>query len=99
MTEHHPHPNHAVARPPTPKQQRYLRDLAVARGISFVPPRTRREASRLIDELKRVAPEPSADRRREIRAVQDALAAARFGAERVDSDLEFADAATDKEVW
>ena len=92
MTEHHPHTNHAVAWPPTQKQQRYLRDLALQRGVSFIPPRTRREASRLIDGLKRVAPEPRADRRREIRAVQDDLAVAR-----VDSDLEFAD--DDKEVW
>ena len=44
------------------------------RGISFVPPRTRSEASRLIDELKRRRPDRRADRRREIRAVQDDMA-------------------------
>jgi hypothetical protein len=44
------------------------------RGISFVPPRTRSEASRLIDELKRRRPDSRADRRREIRAVQDDMA-------------------------
>jgi len=41
------------------------------RGVSFVPPRTCFEASRLIDQLKRRRPEPVADRRREIRAVQE----------------------------
>ena len=44
------------------------------RGVSFVPPRTCFEASRLIDQLKRRAPDPAADRRREIRAVQDDMA-------------------------
>ena len=44
------------------------------RGVSFVPPRTCFEASRLIDQLKRRAPEAATDRRREIRAVQDAIA-------------------------
>jgi hypothetical protein len=57
------------------RQQRYLRELAMQRGVSFVPPRTCFEASRLIDQLKRRAPEPIADRRREIRAVQDDMAA------------------------
>jgi hypothetical protein len=56
------------------------------RGISFVPPRTRAEASRLIDELKRRRPEPRADRRREIRAVQDDLATGRGDAARVRED-------------
>jgi len=71
MTEHHPQP---AGPPPTPRQQRYLRQLAMQRGISFVPPRTCFEASRLIDELKRRAPDSAADRRREIRAVQDDMA-------------------------
>ena len=44
------------------------------RGVSFVPPRTCFEASRLIDQLKRRAREPAADRRREVRAVQDDMA-------------------------
>jgi hypothetical protein len=71
MTAHHPQ---SAAPPPTARQQRYLRQLALQRGISFVPPRTRFEASRLIDQLKRRAPDPVADRRREIRAVQDDMA-------------------------
>jgi hypothetical protein len=71
MTDHHPQP---AGPPPTARQQRYLRQLAMQRGISFVPPRTRSEASRLIDELKRRRPDSRADRRREIRAVQDDMA-------------------------
>ena len=39
-----------------------------------MPPRTCFEASRLIDELKRRRPDTVADRRREIRAVQDDMA-------------------------
>lgn len=53
------------------------------RGVSFVPPRTCFEASRLIDQLKRRRPEPVADRRREIRAVQDDMARGRGDAARV----------------
>ena len=47
MTDHHPQ----TSRPATARQQRYLRQLALARGVSFVPPRSCFEASRLIDEL------------------------------------------------
>jgi hypothetical protein len=82
MTDHHPQTSRR-GRPPTARQQRYLRQLALARGVSFTPPRTRREASRLIDELRRRAPEPIADRRRDIRAVQDDLARQRGDAARV----------------
>lgn len=71
MTDHHPQP---AGPPPTARQQRYLQQLAMQRGISFVPPRTRSEASRLIDELKRRRSDSRADRRREIRAVQDDMA-------------------------
>jgi hypothetical protein len=71
MTDHHPQP---AGPPPTARQQRYLRQLAMQRGISFVPPRTRSEASRLIDELKRRRADSRTDRRREIRAVQDDMA-------------------------
>ena len=71
MTDHHPQ---LAGPPPTARQQRYLRQLAMQRGISFVPPRTRSEASRLIDELKRGRPANVADQRREIRAVQDDMA-------------------------
>jgi len=83
MTDHHPQPRQPVGPPPTRRQQRYLRQLAIERGVSFVPPRTCFEASRLIDQLKRRAPEPRADRHREIRAVQDDLARDRGDAARV----------------
>ena len=86
MTDHHPQTSNGGARPPTPRQQRYLRQLALARGVSFVPPRTCFEASRLIDQLKRREPEPSADRRRELRAVQDDLAGDRGDAARIRAD-------------
>ena len=58
------------------------------RGISFIPPRTCFEASRLIDELKRRRPDPVADRRREIRAVQDDMARNRGDAARVIEGVE-----------
>jgi len=74
MTDHHPPP---TSPPPTARQQRYLRQLAIQRGVTFVVPRTRAEASRAIDALRRRTPEPVADRRREIRAVQDDMAGSR----------------------
>jgi hypothetical protein len=73
MTDHHP-PTKPAGLPPTARQQRYLRQLALQRGVSFVVPKTRAQASRAIDTLKRRRPEPLADRRREIRAVQDDMA-------------------------
>ena len=85
MTDHHPPP---AGPAPTARQQRYLRTLAMQRGVSFVPPRTCFEASRLIDQLKRRAPEPAADRRREIRAVQGDMARNRGDAARVIEGLE-----------
>jgi hypothetical protein len=80
MTDHHPDP---TGPSPTARQQRYLRQLAMQRGISFTPPSTRAEASRLIGELQRRSPEPVADRRRETRAVQDDMARGRGDAARV----------------
>jgi hypothetical protein len=85
MTDHHPQP---AGPPPTARQQRYLRQLAIQRGVTFVPPRTRLEASRVIERLKRHAPDPVADRRREIRAVQDDMARGRGDAARVIEGLE-----------
>jgi hypothetical protein len=73
MTDHHP-PTSPAELPPTARQQRYLRQLALQRGITFTVPKTRAQASRAIDTLKRRRPEPVADRRREIRAVQDDMA-------------------------
>jgi hypothetical protein len=85
MTDHHPQP---AGPSRTPRQQRYLRQLAMQRGVTFVPPRTGSEASRLIDQLKRRAPDSTADRRREIRAVQDDMARRRGDDARVIEGLE-----------
>jgi hypothetical protein len=74
MTDHHPQP---AGPPATARQQRYLRQLATKRGVTCVVPRTRAEASRAIDALKRRAPESVAHRRRELRAVQDDIARGR----------------------
>jgi hypothetical protein len=41
--------------PATPRQLDYLKQLAYSRGVSFVPPATRLQASKLIDQLKRRA--------------------------------------------
>jgi hypothetical protein len=56
--------------------------------VTFVVPRTRAQASRLIDELKRHPREPAAERRRELRAVREDLASGRADAARVREDLE-----------
>src|SRR4051794_32360395 len=80
MTDHHPN---VAGQAPTARQQRYLPQLATQGGISFTPPRTRAEASRLIGELQRRPADTIADRRREIRAVQDDMARGRGDAARV----------------
>jgi hypothetical protein len=85
MTDHHPQP---AGPPPTARQQRYVRQLALARGVSFVMPRTCCEASRLIDQLRGRRPDTVADRRREIRAVQDDMARNRGDAARVIEGVE-----------
>ena len=87
MTDHHQHTEPAGP-PPTARQQRYLRELAMQRGVTFVVPRTRAEASRAIYALKRRTPEPAADRRREVRAVQDDMARGRGDDARVVEGLE-----------
>src|SRR4051794_34294057 len=85
MTDHPPNP---AGPAPTARQQRDLRLVALQRGVSFTPPRTRAEASRLIGELQRRSPDPVADRRREIRAVQDEMARGRGDAARVREGVE-----------
>jgi hypothetical protein len=87
MTDHHP-PTKPAGPPPTARQQRYLRQLAVQRGVTFVVPKTRAEASRAIDALKRRRPEPIADRRRELRAVQDDITRGRGDDARILEGLE-----------
>ena len=87
MTDHHLQTSHPAG-PPTAGQQRYLRQLAMRRGVTFVVPRTRAEASRAIDALTRRTAEPVADRRREIRAVQDDMARGRGDNARVLEGIE-----------
>jgi hypothetical protein len=87
MTNHHP-PTTPTGPAPTARQQRYLRQLALQRGVTFVVPKTRAEASRAIDALKRRRPEPVADRRREIRAVQDDMARTRGDSAKVIEGVE-----------
>ena len=82
MTDHHP-PTTSAGPPPTARQQRYLRQLALQRGVSFVVPKTRAEASRAIDALKRRRADPVADRLREIRGVRDDMARNRGDGARV----------------
>jgi hypothetical protein len=67
MTNSHPHPN-----PPTTKQLRYLRDLAVSRGETFATPRSSAEASTEIERLRSRRRSSGADR-----------AAERFGAREI----------------
>jgi len=88
MTDHHPQTSQPAGPPPTPRQQRYLRQLAIQRGVTFVVPRTRAEASRAVDALKRGRPEPAADRRREIRAVHDDMARGRGDSAKVIEGVE-----------
>jgi hypothetical protein len=42
----------AATDPPTDRQLTYIKQLAYSRGISFIPPRNRLQASRLIDQLQ-----------------------------------------------
>jgi hypothetical protein len=99
MTDHH-QPTTGSDAPPTAKQQRYLRQLAMQRGVTFAIPATRAQPSRAIDQLRRRRPEPISDRRREIRAVQDELATGRGDSARVhDRELTgYGSTATWKEV-
>ena len=59
---------------PTGKQLSYLRTLAEQTATTFTPPATRAQASREIERLKALPSSSRAERGRERRAVQDALA-------------------------
>lgn len=63
-----PHPT-----PPTPRQQRFLRELAQQTGTTFTPSRTKAQASQEIDRLLTRTRESRADQIRDRRTVQDAL--------------------------
>ena len=67
MPDHHPH---TASHKPTPRQQRYLRQLAEQTGTSFTPPATKTQASREIKRLQTRARDPRADRIRDQRNVQ-----------------------------
>jgi hypothetical protein len=59
------------------------------RGVSFTPPKTRAEASRLIDQLRRRRPESAADQARELKSVRSDMMHKRGGGARVrDDELE-----------
>jgi hypothetical protein len=42
----------AAHEPATDRQLTYIKELAYSRGVSFIPPANRLQASRLIDQLK-----------------------------------------------
>jgi hypothetical protein len=67
MPSHHPH---TAPDKPTPRQQRYLRQLAEQTGTSFTPPQSKGHASREIKRLQALQRSPRADRIRDQRAVQ-----------------------------
>jgi hypothetical protein len=59
------------------------------RGVSFTPPKTKAQASRLIDQLRRRRPDSPADQRRELKAIRADMMNKRGGAARVrDDELE-----------
>src|SRR4051794_6034227 len=69
MSDHPQRTGRPTGPRPTAKQQAYLRRLALARGVSFTPPTTKDDASRLIDELKCRRPDSAADVRGERKQV------------------------------
>lgn len=72
MPNHHPTQS-PTANKPTGRQQAYIRKLALERGISFTPPATKADASRLIKQLLDRKPDRQADQRRDTRHVQNDL--------------------------
>jgi hypothetical protein len=69
MTNSQPH-----IRKPTPRQIKYLKDLAMETGESFSWPKTFGQASVEIKRLLTIAPSSKTDRWREARQVSDDLA-------------------------
>src|SRR4051794_28795475 len=87
MSDHHRATGGAGGPPPTAKQQFYIRRLAMERGVSFTPPRTKAEASRLIGELKKRERSDRGDQRRELKAIRADLAIARDAARVRDDEV------------
>ena len=83
MSDHHRATDHPEGRPPTARQQSYIRRLAIERGVSFTPPKTVAEASALINRLKRRRREDAGTRRRELKAARGDVASGRGDATRV----------------
>jgi hypothetical protein len=81
-------PEPHTEKPATPKQLRYLRDLALRSGQSFAYPRTAAEASREIGRLRGARRTPAADRRRELRAMSRDMTERRGDSSRVDQEYE-----------
>ncbi|HTR74560.1 MAG TPA: hypothetical protein VMH33_04795 [Solirubrobacterales bacterium] len=81
-------PRPHTANPPTPKQLRYLRDLALRTGQSFTYPRSAVEASRAIERLKKLGRTPADDRRRELRELSREMDEHRGDASRIDQETE-----------
>lgn len=71
---------------PTPKQLNYLRTLAQRTGQTFTWPKTTAEASDEIKRLQGVKATPHADRTRERRDIQHAMASERGDAARHEAD-------------
>lgn len=71
---------------PTPKQLNYLRTLAQRTGQTFAWPETKAEASAEIKRLRGVKATPIADRTRERRDIQHAMATERGDAARHHAD-------------
>ncbi len=69
MTNSHPQP-----RKPTPKQLRYLKNLALSTGGSFAYPQSFNQADREIKRLLKVRRTSTADRRREARELSREMA-------------------------
>lgn len=77
-----------TSRPVSPRQSRFLRNLALERGESFAYPATFEEADREIKRLLGRKRQPRDERRREVRAVQDAMSTGRGDAASIrDSEI------------
>jgi hypothetical protein len=55
------HPNTGQPKPPTARQLRYLRVLALERGVTFPQPRSRAEASSQIAAIRAMPPDSRSD--------------------------------------
>ena len=80
-------PGPASRRPPTDKQLRYLRNLAMARGESFAYPSSVVEASAEIERLRQRRPSSYSERRIERLEVSRDMAARGDAASVLDSEI------------